>query len=1209
MIEYIDREYQDQCVDKIFAEWYRGVKSTMVEMATGTGKCLGKNTPVMMFDGTVKLVQDIRIGDVLMGPDSMSREVLSTVSGVDDLYKITPIKGDHYVVNGPHLLSIVLTNKRLDFPDNKIVHVEAQEFNSRSKTFRHRAKGYRVPIDWPSRIVCLDPYFLGLWLGDGTSRSVQITTADHEVGTWLKTFSDSHSLRLVKRTQPGNKSFVFSISGLKNHENHLLETLRFYRLIQNKHVPIDFKANSKLIRLQVLAGLIDSDGSLSSAGYDFISVNQRLAADTAFLARSVGLAAYVSECKKICANNGVAGTYWRVSISGNVSMIPVKIERKQASERRQNKDVLRTGISVEPFGSGEYFGFEITGDRRFLLGDFTVTHNTVVFSRVIKQCQPKRALVLAHRTELISQAKDKIEAITGLECEIEKADMYATTNWMTRSPVVVSSIQTQCSGPKDKRRYRRFSPNDFGVVIADECHHSTASSWRETIEWYQQNPDLKVLGVTATADRTDQEALGQLFETVAFKYGILDAIKDGYLVPITQQFVPVASLDYSSIKTTAGDLNEGDLARVMQQEKNIYGVCQPTIEAMFGLEPKTLHKVDPKDWRNFLGALGRKPRRTIIFTVSVEQAESYCNVFTRAMDGVEWVCGATSDQKRKDILDRFSRGTTSACVNCMVLTEGYDNPGVEMIVMARPTKSRSLYAQIIGRSTRTLPGIVDGIPTADERKAAIAASPKPFCIAEGTLVLTDFGEIPIEQITSDMKVWDGLDFVTHSGVIFRGEKQIIEYAGLKATPDHKVWTEKGWTAFGECAAKQIPIAVTGDGWKEIRQTDHYYRGDISSKRQGICFGGMRLWKSIREGLQQCGAWLGRLSQLWAAGSIPQMALYQVSGGETTLRQSKRTLLSSLWWPWNRISIFFRQRNGFVGETTPWAAQRKASRQDRQRWPLRAGEFEVSDHTAKLEQSARPATDGRASRLQNCPSQFQSIRRSSAKIVSSWVDMETDFRERETKGSIQRKARVFDILNAGPRNRFTAAGLLVSNCRILDFVGNSGKHKLISCMDILGGKISEKAAERAKENALRDGKPKMVMAALSNAQIELEREHQKQMEKERLWREAQRSHLMARSNYALTDVNPFGHNHEFIPIHKRQTRDGKIFSQRQAQALRELGCEPNKLGFRQGHAIISRSPSPRQKEALLKHGINPKGMNRKQASEALDKVMPKKKVAA
>src|SRR4029077_6449503 len=226
--------------------------------------------------------------------------------------------------------------------------------------------------------------------------------------------------------------------------------------------------------------------------------------------------------------------------------------------------------------------------------------------------------------------------------------------------------------------------------------------------------------------RTDEKAMGQVYESVAMQYGILDGIADGWLVDIVQQRVPVSSLDFSHIKTTGGDLNEGQLAEVMSKEENVQEICQPILEAMFGLEPKTLHAMQPTQWKEYFASLGKTPRRTLIYTVSVAQAELCCNVFSRALDGIEWLCGKTNKDVRRKMVERFFQGATHGLVNVGCLTHGFDNAYVELIGMARPTKSASLYLQILGRGTRTLPGVIDGIETAEARRAAIAASAKPF---------------------------------------------------------------------------------------------------------------------------------------------------------------------------------------------------------------------------------------------------------------------------------------------------------------------------------------------------------------------------------------------------------------------------------------------------------------------------------------------------
>lgn len=368
--------------------------------------------------------------------------------------------------------------------------------------------------------------------------------------------------------------------------------------------------------------------------------------------------------------------------------------------------------------------------RTVLLCMPTGTGKTRVFADVILRMRPARSMVLAHRQELIWQAQDKIKLWTNLECQVEMADLKANENDMFGRPdVIIGTVQTQNTGPeKDRKRMSRFNPNDFGLLIIDECHHSTASSYLNVVNYYQQNPNLKVLGVTATPDRADEEALGKVFQAVAFDYEILDAIDNGWLVDIRQRCAKVAGLDYSGVRTTAGDLNGGDLAKVMEAEHNIQGVCQPTLEAMFRFQEHHLDSIPVTSWPSYL-ANQPAPRRTIMFTASKLQAERTCEVLNRSLpDKVAWVCDATPTEKRIAMLKDFQAGKLSVICNCGILTEGYDNPGVELIVMARATKSRCLYAQQCGRATRPLPGIVDGLATAAERVQAIRNSAKPACV-------------------------------------------------------------------------------------------------------------------------------------------------------------------------------------------------------------------------------------------------------------------------------------------------------------------------------------------------------------------------------------------------------------------------------------------------------------------------------------------------
>lgn len=333
---------------------------------------------------------------------------------------------------------------------------------------------------------------------------------------------------------------------------------------------------------------------------------------------------------------------------------------------------------------------------------------TVVFSHAADGWQNGRVLVLAHREELITQAAAKLLEVTGERPQIEMADQSARVRdglwepWSSR--FVVASVQ---SLSQDSRLlHPTYAPANFGLVVIDEAHHCVPSNktYGKIVRHFQQNPDLKLLGVTATPDRADALAMGQTFESVAFDYGIREGIDDGYLVPIEQQYVIVKDLDFSQVRTTAGDLNEGDLERILTEEKMLHKIAGPTIEAA-GDEP------------------------TLIFTVSVAHAELLANILNRHREGsAVALSGKTPKDVRREQLKRYNRREFQYLVGCDLFIEGFDCPIISVVANAKPTKSRARYAQTIGRGTRTLPGVLTpelDLLDCSARSSAIAASGKP----------------------------------------------------------------------------------------------------------------------------------------------------------------------------------------------------------------------------------------------------------------------------------------------------------------------------------------------------------------------------------------------------------------------------------------------------------------------------------------------------
>lgn len=318
----------------------------------GTGKCLGRDTPVIMFDGTVKMVQDVVVGDVLMGDDSTPRNVLSTCSGRETLYKVIPIDGDPYIVNQSHILSLKSSGYFTEYPIGSVIDITLTDYLNQSTDFQANFKGYRVAVEFPHQQVPIDPYLLGYWLSG----------KDHQ----------------------------FRPEGLLIDE---LET--------NKHIPKIYLSNDRDTRMKLLSGLLDSGATYqTNDGYDIEMQNERLLDDAIRLCRSLGFTA-----------NKKSGTS----------------QFHLSNQCIENKHALMTDIRVEKLDIGDYYGFVIDGNHRFLLGDFTVTHNTLLIKTAINELNSRPGIKVLFFTptgadlkgKYFSETETKIKAL--FKCAAKQA--------------------------------------------------------------------------------------------------------------------------------------------------------------------------------------------------------------------------------------------------------------------------------------------------------------------------------------------------------------------------------------------------------------------------------------------------------------------------------------------------------------------------------------------------------------------------------------------------------------------------------------------------------------------------------------------------------------------------------------------------------------------------------------------------------------------
>lgn len=325
---------------------------------------------------------------------------------------------------------------------------------------------------------------------------------------------------------------------------------------------------------------------------------------------------------------------------------PYQQEAREAVERDWADRFLRT-LLVLPTGCGK----------------------TIVFSKIVEDMvrSGRRCLILAHRGELLDQAADKLLQATGLRCSVEKAEETCLDSWYR---VTVGSIQSLMR----EKRLGQFPADYFDVIVVDEAHHALSDGYQRVLTYFEE---ARVLGVTATPDRGDMRNLGQYFEHLAYEYTLPRAIKDGYLCPIKAVTIPL-TLDLSHVGVQAGDFKNADIDTA--------------------LDPY-LHQI-AQEMRTYC-----ENHKTVVFLPLVRTSQKFCRLLNAQGFRAAEVNGNSQD--RGSILKDFDEGKYNVLCNSMLLTEGWDCPSVDCVVVLRPTKVRSLYSQMVGRGTRLFPGKED----------------------------------------------------------------------------------------------------------------------------------------------------------------------------------------------------------------------------------------------------------------------------------------------------------------------------------------------------------------------------------------------------------------------------------------------------------------------------------------------------------------------
>lgn len=663
------RDFQEKIVAETEADLAAG-EAPLVASPTGSGKCHPAGTLILMLDGSSRAVEEIAPGDQLMGPDSNPRTVMSVSRGHGPIVEIRPTRGEPWRCNDDHILTLVRTEERNDptRPEHgrggEIIDISVKQYLGESDYFRHIHKLFRAgevtfrkPRDGRSRNI--PPYILGLLLGDGdlTNGRVGVTTVDEPIVEELKAYAAGTQTNLARSEYPGRAPTYYfrrknPVAGNWPRSQCRLLGIAEHRA-GDKFIPPNYMTASPEDRLELLAGLIDTDGHLSNGIHEYTSKSRRLAEDVCFVARSLGLAANMA--RKVV----MQGTYWRVLISGDIDRIPCRLKRKRAQPRRQKKNPLRTGFKIREVGPAPYYGFTLDGDGRYLLSDFTVTHNTVCIAETcaIRTRMDQQVGILVHRQELVSQTEEKVTR----QCQEVPGIVWKDRREWDR-PVIIMAQDT-LAGLEIPPWLR------LKLLIIDEAHHAVAPGWIRTVE--RLDPE-ELLGYSATPFRQDREPLTpHPFSKVIRPVTPMELIQRKLLCP--------AVIESPVIHDRNGEvqpINQASNPEQIYHQAVRYALAQGrTRIILYASQTRTMTPME---------VIGRTTR--LLQEAGITADAIYQNI---------------SPSQRRNALARFQNSASaSVLLNYMALTEGTDLPNVDCVIIGRHTQSESTIIQMIGRGLR-----------------------------------------------------------------------------------------------------------------------------------------------------------------------------------------------------------------------------------------------------------------------------------------------------------------------------------------------------------------------------------------------------------------------------------------------------------------------------------------------------------------------------
>lgn len=691
-MKYTLRNYQKQASDaavRLFTG--KADKNGLIILPTG---CHAKGSSVLTSDGVCIKVEDVKVGDFLLGNDGTPRKVLELHNGVDDMYKVTPIKGEPFVVNGGHILHLYKTNegKRYNSCQPRYDEISVKEYVIKSANYKHLHKLHRVSqIDFGNDKYLFDPYFVGLYLGDGCCiNGLNITTQREEVVEYLREFARTYGLgfRAAEKRNGENKakSYFFPYAFANNNTpNPLQVTIRGLglegKVAGDKFIPHQYKVASVEDRFSLLAGLLDTDAFYDKEKntFEYCSKSKRLADDVVFVCRSLGFFAQIGKTKVVKGES-----YYRIQISGDLNLIPTKVAIRQGRARKQKKSVLVTGFSVEYLGRGEYFGFTLDGNHLYCDYQFFIHHNSgksLVIADIASRLEGP-LLVFQPSKEILQQNFAKLQSYGIFDCGCYSASVGCKDiNRITFA--TIGSVMNHMS-----------DFDCFKNIIIDECHYvnSKAGQYKQFIE----AKNRQVVGLTATPYRLDRAEGGsilkfltrvrpRIFSKVIYCCQIGELLSKGYLADL--HYYDLTALDLRRVRSNSTGADYDERSLLAEYERcGFYDKLSNTVVKV--LQPKS----------------GIPRKGVLVFTAFTKEARQLVDKLQSIGVNAAIVTGETPKKERETILEGFKKREIKVVANVGVLTTGFDYPALDTVVLARPTKSLGLYYQMVGRAIRPFDG-------------------------------------------------------------------------------------------------------------------------------------------------------------------------------------------------------------------------------------------------------------------------------------------------------------------------------------------------------------------------------------------------------------------------------------------------------------------------------------------------------------------------